>query len=881
MHYNLEIRLHLIIICLFFLTSLAGQEAVIPRDSTYQSPDTLRSDTLLQEGVKISDDAVEYPIVYNAKDTLHMDQVNHKVHLVNNATATYGDIYLEAYYIDLDLATGEVYARGRLDSAGNLVDTPIFRDGDEEYESKEIVYNFKSKKALIRNIRTEQEGGFLNSSITKMQADGSLHAGGSQYTTCEADHPHFYVSLNKAKVVPGEKIISGPAYLVLEDIPLPIALPFGYFPVPKKVTSGIIVPRYGEETNRGYYLKDGGYYFAASEYFDLKLTGDIYTNGTWRVATGSNYRKRYKFNGNFTFTYANNVTGYQGLEDYSKSSNYSVRWSHSQDAKARPGSRLSASVNMSSSGYDKENSYQVMEHVTTTKSSSISYSKSWAGTPFNFSTSFNHSQNTSNQSVSVNLPKMTFSASRIYPLKSNKGGGTTKWWQDLQLQYTANLDNRINTVDSLLFTPEVWNNMDNGFRHEIPVSIPIRPFNNFSISPQLNYSGVLYTEMTQKTWVEDYYDPEKNDTVSKVVEEQLSGLFYGQALSPRISASFSPQLFGTYTFKNQDARVIAIRHVIKPSVGFSLVPALDGLSSDMYRTVQSDTLGNTEEYSIFSKGIYGTPTTPGRSGSLTFSLVNIIEGKVRTRNDTTGKGEKVKLIDNLGFNTSYNIFADSLRWSPIRMTMRTRLAKEIDFSASGSFDPYATDSLYRRINTSEFKMNHNLARLTAFNVSVGFDLGRLIDNFTGRSGQDRGNIPTDPSGLDEIGMRDNLSGGSEDDIIGGDMGRPTTTGGLIFDRYGYSNFDMPWSLRFAYTFYYSKPRDESVIKQNFTVSGDVKLTAKTSLRYTSGYDISSKEITMTSIGIVRDLHCWEMSFNWVPIGYLQSWDFTIRIKASV
>jgi len=474
---------------------------------------------------------------------------------------------------------------------------------------------------------------------------------------------------------------------------------------------------------------------------------------------------------------------------------------------------------------------------------------------------------------------MAFSASRIYPLKTKKSG-TTKWWQDLQLQYTANLDNRINTADSLLFTPEVWNNMNNGFRHEIPVSIPIRPFNNFTISPQLTYSGVLYTKMTEKRWVEDYYDPEKNDTVSKVVEDQISGLYYGQALSPQISASFSPQLFGTYTFKNPDARVIAVRHVLRPSVGFSMVPAIQGLASDMYRTVQKDTLGNMEEYSIFSKGIYGTPALPGRSGSLSFSLTNIIEAKVRTKNDTTGKGEKVKIIDNLGLTSSYNIFADSLRWSPVRLTMRTRLAKEIDVSASGSFDPYATDSLFRRINTSEWKMNRNLARLTAFNVSVGFDLGRLIDNFRGTTGRDRG-IPGDPSGDEEAGMDSGPGSRSDEDVIGGDMGRPTTAGGLVFDDYGYANFNVPWSLRFAYTFYYSKPRDESVIKQNFTVMGDVRLTSNTAIRYSSGYDISAKQITMTSIGITRDLHCWEMSFNWVPIGYLQSWDFTIRIKASV
>ncbi|MEZ5000841.1 MAG: putative LPS assembly protein LptD [Bacteroidales bacterium] len=461
-----------------------------------------------------------------------------------------------------------------------------------------------------------------------------------------------------------------------------------------------------------------------------------------------------------------------------------------------------------------------------------------------------------------------------------KKGGTAKWCAN-QMQYTANLDNRINTTDSLLFTDQVWNDMNNGFKHEIPISIPIRPFNNFTISPQVRYTGVLYSRMTRKTWVEDYYDPETNDTISKLVEEQIPDSFYGQALSPQIGASYNSQIFGTFTFNNPDSKIIAIRHVLKTSVSFSLVPAVQGLSTDMYRTVQKDTLGNMTEYSIFQNSIYGTPSLPGKSGSLNFSLTNIIEAKVRTRNDTTGKGEKVKILDNLGFNTSYNLFADSLKWAPIRMTMRTRLAKEIDISASGSLDPYGVDSLYRRINASAWTMNNKLVRLTSFNVSVGFDLGRLIDNFTGGRKSQNEAVSQQPDRAAEPALREDPTTNPGDDIIGGEMGRPTTMGGLLFDEYGYASFNVPWSLRFSYTFYYSKSQAEPVIRQNFTLNGDVRLTGNTSIRYSSGYDIKAREITMTTIGITRDLHCWEMSFNWVPMGYLQSWDFTIRVKASV
>lgn len=474
-----------------------------------------------------------------------------------------------------------------------------------------------------------------------------------------------------------------------------------------------------------------GYYFAASDYFDLSFTGDIYTNGTWRLSAATNYRKRYKFNGNFSFNYANNISGYKGLENYSKSSNYSVRWTHSQDTKARPGTRFSASVNLSSAGFDRENSYKVQEHVNTTKQSSISYSKTWAGTPFNFSASLNHSQNSAAKTVSLNLPKVNFGMSRIYPLKSLGSGGATKWWQELQLQYTASLDNRISTTDEKMFTGEMFEDMKNGFQHDIPVSLPIRPFNNFSISPSLRYSGVMFTERTLKRWEPEYIDPVTNDTVSKVISEQEEGFFYGHAVNPSISASYSPQIFGMYQFTNPESRVIAVRHVVKPSVSFSYVPALEGFSSDMYREVQIDTTGRTTEYSIYENGIYKTPSLSRRSGSLNFTLTNIIEAKVRERKDTANAERKVKILDNLALNTSYNIFADSLKWSPMSMVMRTTLFNELSISARGNFDFYATDSLFRRINASVWSVNRRPVRMTNFNISLNFELNKLLKSFIG------------------------------------------------------------------------------------------------------------------------------------------------------
>jgi len=471
--------------------------------------------------------------------------------------------------------------------------------------------------------------------------------------------------------------------------------------------------------------------------------------------------------------------------------------------------------------------------------------------------------------------------SRLYPLKLKKGGGATRWWQELQVQYSASLDNKINTKDSLLFTSEVWNDMDNGFKHDIPISLPIRPFNNFSISPQLRYTGVLYTRRKEKRWDDNYYDPVTNDTVSKLIDEYIPGFYYGQAFSPSISASYSPQVFGMFTFK-PDSRIIAVRHVIKPSISFSYVPAMEGLSSDMYRTVQKDTLGNTIEYSIFEGLIYGTPALPSRNGNISFSLTNIIEAKVRTRTDTTGVGEKVKVIDNLAFTTSYNIYADSLKWSPMSMVMRTRLFKQIDFSARGSFDFYTTDSRNRRINRTVWAADRKPFRLTGFNLSLGFDLKSLIDSYFGTE-------PSSPSGeaarldVKDLGVDQGSMGRleSENPIAPATQESNPATGDFIFDEFGYAEFNMPWTLRVAYNFYYTKSISESVINQNITFNGGVTLTRKWAVTYTSGYDFRMKEITMTRIGISRDLHCWEMSFNWIPAGYLKSWDFTIRVKASV
>ena len=844
-------------------------------DTLFFDPSVAGQDTAGAKGpLIVSPDAVDEPIIYNAEGYMKTDLRTRKVSLVQNAKVTYGTIELTADSIVLDMETGSVYATFRPDSAGNPVGLPKYKDGSEEFESKELTYNFKSKKGVIRNVTTEQEGGYLQSLTTKRHEDGTLHVNRSKFTTCDAEEPHFYLALPKAKVYPGEKIVSGPAYMVVADIPLPLILPFGFFPVQQKRASGIVMPKYGQEARRGYFLSNGGYYFALSDYFDLKLTGTIYTNGTWLADAATSYRLRYRYSGSFAFSYANNINSYKGMPDYGQTTNYRISWSHAQDGKANPGSRFSASVNMSSNGYDRNNSYEVADHVTTTRQSSINYSKSWAGTPISFSTSLNQSQNVQNKTMVLNLPKGSFNVSRIYPFKPRKPVAKARWYHDLTTQYSATFENKIDTYDSLLFTSAVWKSMKNGFKHEVPLSFQIRPFNNFSISPSLRYTGVLYTQQIHKRWDPDFYDESRNMVVPSVVNDTIRGLTYGQALVPALSAAFNPSVYGTFTFTKKGSRVESIRHVMKPSIGFSYSPEADWLTSDMFDSVQYNLDGKMREYSIYEGSIYGTPSTGRRSGSVSLSLTNLVEAKVFARNDTTGKPKKVKIIESLSLNTSYNIFADSLNWSPVNLSFRTTLAQNINIQAGSTFNIYGMSSTGGTVSELAVSQGLGLARMTSLNASLDLDLGRLFGNQNKNTQQQQ----------QTSGQRPQRPMGGEPDEPGAQGGAAPSNLPLAansYDEYGYVRFDVPWSLRMAYNFSYSKPGLKTNVTQTMTLSGDVRLTSKMAINYNTGFDFKQKEITMTRVGISRDLHCWEMSFNWIPVGYMKSWNFTIRARASM
>ena len=850
----------------------ARDSLIIRNDSSFFFQDTTDYQNNISK-IRVQprpENAIESKVTYTAEGYIKRDIINKKVTLVSGAKVNYENIEITADSIHINMNANTLYAVGRKDTSGTVAGSPVFRQGSQEIKADSLTYNYRTKQAISFNIETMQEEGLLRSKITKLLEDGTSNIAKNTYSTCEADPPHFYINLPKAKIYPGKKLVSGPGNLVLEGIPLPLFLPFGYFPIQtKKAASGLLIPRVGQENTRGYSLTDGGYYFAISDYFDLAVRGNFYTNGTWMATATTTYRKLYKYSGNFSFSYANNVSGHKGLPDYSENANYRIGWTYNQDAKASPGSRFAASVNMSSSGFDRNNSYVVTEHVTTQRQSSVSYSKSWEGTPFNLSASMNHSQDVRLKTVSLNLPKANFNMSRIFPLKPRNATGPAKWYQELQFSYSASLDNRISTLDSLLFTNQVWKNMRNGFKHEAPISLQIRPFRNFSISPALTYTGVMYSQEVEQLWEPNFVNPETGKVVPSVLKDTIPGFTYGHSFNPSISASFNPQIFGMYQFTNPNSRVQAVRHVIKPSVSFSFIPSLSGLSSKLYRQVQYDTLGRLRDYSIYESEIFGTPSFSRRNGNVSFSLVNLVEAKVFAKNDTTGKPKKVKIIDNFGITTAYNIFADSMRWAPVSMQARTTLANNINISASSSFTLYGMNSRGAPIGTFALAQSGKLMRLTSFGTSLDLNVSDLLKGKT-----DKENTPsTTPNALTGGIQQSNPTGA-------GDLSQKNTGAGLT-DPFGYSAFDVPWTMNLSYSINYSRRGLQSDITQAMTLSGNVSITKKMQMTYTTGYDFRGKEITMTQIGITRDLHCWDMNFNWVPNGTMRMWNFTIRVKASI
>ena len=842
--------------------------------------DSLRSDTLLAQQPEGT--GIEAQVKYNANDSLIFALDGGAVELYGKASIAYDDITLEADYIRYDMDLSMVTANGLPDSSGTIAGKPVFKDANSSFESKSMKYNFKTRKAYVEEVITQQEGGFLHAKQTKKQNNGHVHLKDGKYTTCDAEHPHFYIAITKGISMPGDKIVAGPAYIVLADVPLPLGLPFGFFPNSQTKTSGLLIPKYGEEDRRGFYLKEGGYYFAMNDYMDLRLTGDIYSNGTWGVRMGSNYKWNYRFSGNLNVRYFKNVSGYKDVPDtYSTSKDYAIGWSHSQDSRANPNSSFRASVNLSSSSYDQNHSNNINNVMRNTKQSSISYTKAFPNSPFNLSASLNHNQNSSNQTVNMSLPKISFNMTRITPFKRKVATGPKRFWEDIQFSYTSLLENRVNTFDTLLFTSEVWDDMQNGFKHNIPLSLSIRPFRktamlqSFSINPSLNYNGVLYSKQTEYFISgENYIYDDQGNIIGQdheVSSTQVAKISYAQSLFPSIGAGLAPKLYGMFTFRGK-GRMEQIRHVMTPTIGASYVPDMSSIQADYYTELVDPETGDTlVSYSIYEDQIYGTPTSRGASGSLNFSLRNNIEAKMRSKVDTIEELEKVKILDNLSFNTSLNLYhTDTLTpaWTPVTFNGSTRLFKEkLNLTFRGSMDPFGYDTVLNLNRTAEtwFSQTGKPLRLTSASVSAGFNLKSKKENTNSKAGQE------DMDRESQLNSQ-NMSGDDATRIYDPNLE----------EYYGdYVDFDIPWTLRVDYSFSYTKPREDIKIVQTLRASGDFSLTENWKIGFNTGYDLDKKQFTTTNLSIYRDLHCWEMRISVVPFGNFKSYNFQINAKSSI
>lgn len=813
-------------------------------DSLPAVPDSLHVDTIaipnLGKSKHSKSKDFDVPVYYNSDDSLLNDMKNRKAFLYGNAVVKYEDMTINAAFIEVDLDKKEVYAYGRTDG-DSIVGKPEFNQGDETFVADTIRYNFNSKKGIIKNVTTVYDGAYLIGGKTKLHENKHIHMTHGKFTTCDLPDPHFYFNLSKAIVIPDDKIISGPANLVVEDVPTPIGIPFGFFPNKKGGTSGIIIPEFGDEENRGFFLRNGGYYWAINDYVDLTVLGDIYSKGSWGAGMIMNYKLRYKFNGSLSFKYNRNLFGYRGLSNFSASNQYALRWKFTQDSKANPNSTFSADVNMSSSDYDKYNSYNVNNYMTSTKQSSVSYSYVFPNTPLSMSVALKHSQNSNTGSIDLTLPEFAFNMSRIYPFKRKKAVGKSRFYEKISIAYTMNATNKIRTNDADFFNIP-YDSITNGIIHRIPINASFKLFKYTTLTPSFNYNERWYFKRFSKQW---------NDS-ENLLETDYASTF-ARVWDYNASLSWSTTIYGMFNFRK--GKVKALRHVFSPNVSFSYVPDFGKEKYKYYGTYsrvmynnstgQYDTVSNM--YSMFEGLPYGTPNKGG-SGTVNITLGNNLEMKLRNLKDTTKDNMKIKLLESFNISTNYNIFADSLRWAPISITARTRI-KVVDISFNTTLDPYAIAQneygTYQRINKALVKTNGHLVRMTIGYLTVGFSLNSKA--------------------------RDKKIAEQQESLYDIIYGYPNS----------YVDFNVPWNLRVSYTFRYTKPYDEMKITQTLNVSGELNITKKWKISVATGYDFEAKKMSPTTIDIYRDLHCWEMSLHVVPFGQHKSYAFQINVKASM
>ena len=819
------------------------QEFVI--DSTLN---TVQQDSLTGERVKNRKQYIGSILHTKNVDSMVFNVKSNEMLLYNKAEVDYDNNLLNADFMKVQLAINQINAKGVLDSLG-VMTRPTYNDGTTPYEMDSMAYNLKTQKANVFNATFKEGEGFIHGKKIKKASDKMMNIKDGKYTTCDCAEPHFYVHLSKAQLNQGKNsktVVFGPSYLVLEGVPLPLVLPFGLFPVMSDRNSGVIIPEFGDESQKGFFLRGGGYYFAFNDYVDATLLGGIYTLGSWELSAKSSYRKKYKFNGNIGIDYSKDIIGEKGSDDYQNINNYRVSWSHTQDPKFLPSSTFSASVNFSSSTYNKLNG-NIDDYITAQTNSTISYSKSWVGKPISFSTNLQHSQNNRDSTVTLSLPNIAFNVSKIYPFKRKEAVGKQLWYEKIGMSYSGTMNNTINTKENLLFKPGMFDNMKYGINHQIPINTSFSILKYLNITPSVNYQERWYFDKISKDW--------DQESKSVVVTDTTQGFY--RVFNYSVALSAQTTLYGMYNVKG-DKKIKAVRHMMTPSLSFSYAPDFGDPKYGYYKSIQTSADGTIGEYSPFENGIYGVPGR-GQSGNLSFSLGNTLEMKIRSDSDTTGV-KKIKLLESLNIGSSYNLLADSMNLAPISLSARTTLFKSLGINMSASLDPYKyTD---KGIRTKEY----SIGRITSAAVSFGYSFRSVF----GHEGEESGTgSETLPRNLTPEENRMAIEAGVN----------PNAAVSLLTPEY--YNFSIPWNLSLNYNFSYSHSGNKKTTTQTVSYNGSLTITKNWGFSFSGGINLNTFEITPGSVSIDRDLHCWQMGLTWVPVGYRKSWSFNIRVKSSI
>lgn len=873
----------------------------VPADSTDKSgePDTTNMDSLqlaiyhhnkqVDDSIRLDSinrkksGALDAPVTFSSEDSMVYDAKSKVARLYGNSNVKYQNMDLSSDRIQMSLDSSLVRATGTADSTGAISGTPVFTMGQDKYESDTMAFNFKTKKGFIYNVYTEQEDGYLSSQHSKRDSSGVLYLEHGRYTTCDQPHPDFYIALSRAKVRPGKDVVFGPAYLVVADVPLPLAIPYGFFPFTKSYSSGFIMPSYGDESSRGFYLRDGGYYFAMSDKWDLKLLGEIYTKGSWGLSVASNYRKRYRYNGSFFFSYQNTKNGDKGMPDYTEQTSFKLQWSHRQDTKSNPFSSLSASVNFASTSYERNNlnsMYNPQSYTQSLRTSSVNWSTSFSSLGMTISGSANLSQNMIDSTVSLTLPDLNISVSRFYPFKRKHMAGKERWYEKISMSYTGQFSNSIDTKEDKLFKSNLIKDWRNAFQHNIPINANFTLFNYININPSFNFTDRMYSNKVMKSW-DEQAQTERADTTY--------GFYNVYNWSMSIGASTKMYGFWVPSKKIFGDKIQAIRHVLTPQVTFSYAPDCGSRYYETYQKTDADGNVSLVEYSPFENGLFNVPSR-GKTGSVTFDLSNNIEMKVKSNKDSTGY-KKLSIIDELGFNMGYNMAAKEKPWSGLTVRLRLKWWKNYTFNLNAVFATYAYEL---DDNGRPYVSNHTeyskgrFGRFQGLSQNISFTLNpeKLKKWFGGGDDEEDATEDDNNTEDDDTGIESNV----DDDMVNGQNGaRKKNAGKAETDADGYMKFSMPWSLTFGYgitmrentsgKFNTKTMRYPYAFTQTLNFSGNIRISDGWNISFSSGYDFENHDLSMTTASLSRDLHCFNMSCSVVLAPYT-SYNFSFRCNAA-